>query len=35
VMAREQDYVTIARSRGVSEGKIFLKHAFRNALLQL
>ncbi|QMV04115.1 ABC transporter permease subunit [Devosia sp. D6-9] len=35
VMAREQDYVTFARSRGVSEGKIFFKHAFRNALLPL
>jgi len=35
VIAREQDYVTFARSRGVSEGAIFFKHAFRNALLPL
>jgi peptide/nickel transport system permease protein len=35
IMAQEQDYVTFARSRGVSEGTIFFKHAFRNALLPL
>lgn len=34
-MAQEQDYITFARSRGVSERGIFFGHAFRNALLPL
>ena len=34
-IAQEQDYITFARSRGVSEGGIFFGHAFRNALLPL
>jgi peptide/nickel transport system permease protein len=34
-IAQEQDYVTFARSRGVSERRIFFGHAFRNALLPL
>jgi peptide/nickel transport system permease protein len=28
-----QDYITVARSKGLSERKIILKHAFRNALI--
>ncbi|ODT84079.1 MAG: peptide ABC transporter permease [Pelagibacterium sp. SCN 64-44] len=35
LMAQEQDYITFARARGVSEGGIFFRHAFRNALLPL
>lgn len=35
LMAQDQDYITFARSRGVSEGRIFFGHAFRNALLPL
>lgn len=35
MIAQEQDYTMFARSRGVSEGAIFFKHAFRNALLPL
>jgi peptide/nickel transport system permease protein len=35
MMALDQDYVTFARSRGVSETAIFFRHAFRNALLPL
>lgn len=31
----DQDYVMFARSRGVSEGGVFFRHAFRNALLPL
>ncbi len=34
-IAQDQDYITFARSRGVSEPNIFFKHAFRNALLPL
>jgi len=34
-IAQEQDYITFARSRGVSERGIFFGHAFRNALLPL
>lgn len=34
-MALDQDYIMFARAKGVSEGKIFFKHAFRNALLPL
>jgi peptide/nickel transport system permease protein len=34
-IAQDQDYITFARSRGVSERQIFFKHAFRNALLPL
>lgn len=34
-MALDQDYIMFARAKGVSEGAIFFKHAFRNALLPL
>jgi len=34
-MAQDQDYITFARARGVSEGAIFFRHALRNALLPL
>ena len=34
-MAQDQDYVMFARARGVSEGDIFFRHAFRNAILPL
>lgn len=34
-MALDQDYITFARAKGVSEGGIFFRHAFRNALLPL
>jgi peptide/nickel transport system permease protein len=30
-----QDYVKTARSKGLSEGKVLFKHAFRNALLPI
>lgn len=30
-----QDYVTTARSKGLSEGVVILKHAFRNALIPI
>lgn len=33
--ALEQDYVTFARGKGLSEKQVFFKHAFRNALLPL
>lgn len=35
MMALDQDYITFARARGVSEDAIFFRHAFRNALLPL
>jgi len=28
-----QDYIVVARSKGLSEGKVFLRHALRNALI--
>jgi len=28
-----QEYITVARSKGLSEGKVLMKHALRNALL--
>ena len=30
-----QDYVTVARAKGLPEGKVIYRHAFRNALLPL
>lgn len=33
--AIKQDYVKTARSKGLSEGKVLFKHAFRNALLPI
>lgn len=35
LVALEQDYIMFARSKGLSEKRIFFKHAFRNALLPL
>lgn len=35
LIAQEQDYITFARSRGVSERSIFFGHALRNAMLPL
>lgn len=35
LFALEQDYIIFARSKGISEKRIFFKHAFRNALLPL
>ena len=35
LIARDQDYITFARSRGVSEPRLFFGHAFRNAMLPL
>ncbi|WP_319529942.1 ABC transporter permease [uncultured Cohaesibacter sp.] len=35
LIALEQDYIAFARSKGLSERAIFLRHAFRNALLPL
>lgn len=35
LIAQEQDYITFARSRGVSERAIFFRHALRNAMLPL
>jgi len=35
MMALDQDYVTFARAKGLSEQRIFFRHAFRNALLPL
>jgi peptide/nickel transport system permease protein len=29
------DYITTARAKGLSEGKVIYKHAFRNALLPI
>jgi peptide/nickel transport system permease protein len=31
----KQDYITAARARGVSEGKLLFKHAFKNAALPI
>ena len=28
-----QDYIVVARSKGLSEGKVFLRHALRNSLI--
>src|SRR5699024_5925475 len=33
--AKTQDYVRTARSKGVPEGKIYSKHIFRNAFLNI
>ena len=30
-----QDYITVARAKGLSERKVIYKHAFRNALLPI
>lgn len=35
LVALEHDYIMFARSKGLSEKRIFFKHAFRNALLPL
>jgi peptide/nickel transport system permease protein len=35
MMALDQDYITFARAKGVSERSIFFRHALRNALLPL
>jgi len=35
MMALDQDYIMFARARGVAEGVVFFRHAFRNALLPL
>lgn len=35
VMTLDQDYIAFARARGVPERRVFLKHAFRNALLPI
>ncbi|WP_425051755.1 ABC transporter permease [Psychromarinibacter sp. S121] len=34
-IAMGQDYVTFARAKGAGEGRVFRKHAFRNALLPI
>ncbi len=31
----QQDYIRTARAKGVSENKVIMKHAFRNALLPI
>ncbi|MFV0244419.1 MAG: ABC transporter permease [Qingshengfaniella sp.] len=33
LMALEQDYITFTRARGLGEGRVFFRHALRNALL--
>ena len=35
MMALDQDYITFARAKGLSERAVFFHHAFRNALLPL
>lgn len=35
LMALDQDYIMMARAKGLTERRVFLKHAFRNAVLPL
>ena len=35
LMALEQDYIMFARAKGLSEKRVFFRHAFRNAMLPL
>lgn len=35
IETKQKDYVTLARAKGVSEGKVYTKHIFRNSILPI
>lgn len=35
IETKQKDYVTLARAKGVSEGKVYTKHIFRNSIIPI